>query len=420
MRRHGMLAGVAVLLVSAVVALAEPLTLEEMQKTIHQLKARVVSLEKEIGRQKINETRQDETLKLVKEIQADTASRPALPQWMDNLTFYGDLRLRYQGECFSGRNEKNRNRARFRVRFGVRKTWLDEQMEVGFRLATGSSDDPTSTNQTFDDHFSEKKVWIDLAYARYSPNWAKGLTVVGGKMKNPLVHTDLVWDSDLNPEGVWAQYGRKCGDFEPFANAGYFILEDSGGGHDTILMSYQAGFHWNLCEDVKWTFAGTYYDTDHFDTSYRAANGNNMVGGDLAAGKFQMVGLTNKVAFKAFNLPMNVYFDFIHNCGDDDSMPGYKSQSNGYAVGVKVGKNKKKGDWSLGYKYAYIEANATPGAWNDGDFGGSNRKGHVLGAVYSLTDALTLGGKLIHTEPVAGSAEDQRDTAVQADLMWKF
>jgi len=420
MRQCGIVVGLSVFLMSSVAVLAEPPSTEELMKTIHELKARVTSLEKEVSQQKISETRQDETLKLIKEMQADTATRAALPQWMDNLTFYGDLRLRYQGECFSGRNEKNRNRARFRVRFGVKKTWLDDQLEVGFRLATGSSDDPTSTNQTFDDHFSEKKVWIDLAYAKYKPKWAKGLTVIGGKMKNPLVHTDLVWDSDLNPEGVWAQFARKCGDFEPFANVGYFILDESGGGHDTILMTYQAGFNWKLCEDVKWTFAGTYYDTDHYDTSYRAANGNNVVGGDLAAGKFQMVGLTNKVSFKAFNLPMSAYFDFIHNCGDEDTTAGYEDQCNGYAAGVKVGKNKKKGDWSFGYKYAYIEANATPGAWNDSDFGHSNRKGHVLGAAYNLSDSLTLGGKLFHTEPIAGSSENQRDTTVQADLVWKF
>lgn len=420
MRRYCVLIGGLALVMLSTVAVAGEATAEDMQKTIQELKARLATLEQVVDKQKENETKQAETLKVIKEMQADAASRPALPKWLDDLKFSGDLRLRYQGECFSGRDAKNRNRARFRLRFGVKKTWLDDQMEVGFRLASGSSDDPTSTNQTFDDHFSEKHVWIDRAYAKYEPNWLKGFTIVGGKMANPLVHTDLVWDSDVNPEGVWAQYKYKVDNFEPFASAGYFILDESGSGYDTILMSYQAGFDWKLAKDVTWTFAGTYYDTDHFDTSYRAANGNNAVGGVLAAGQFRMINLTNKVGFTAFNLPMSAYFDLVHNCGDEDSTPGYTGQDNGYAVGLKVGKNKRKGDWSFGYKYAYIEANATPGAWNDSDFGGSNRKGHVMGATYNLTDSLTIGGKVFHTEPIAGSSQDQRDTTVQADLVWKF
>ena len=153
-----MLVGVLALTMLSTVAMAGEATVKDMQDTIQELKARLATLEQEVGKQKVNKTEQAETLKLIKEKQADAASRPVLPKWLDDLKFSGDLRLRYQGECFSGRNTKNRNRARFRLRFGVKKTWLDDQMEVGFRLASGSSDDPTSTNQTFDDHFQPNQM----------------------------------------------------------------------------------------------------------------------------------------------------------------------------------------------------------------------------------------------------------------------
>ena len=117
---------------------------------------------------------------------------------------------------------------------------------------------------------------------------------------------------------------------------------------------------------------------------------------------------------------MSVYFAWVHNCGDEDSDPEYSDQSDGYAVGLKVGKNKKKGDWSASYKYAYIEANSTAGAFNDSDFGHANSKGHVFGGKYNLADFLTLGGKVFYTEPVTGSHENERDVTVQADLVWKF
>ena len=152
----------------------------------------------------------------------------------------------------------------------------------------------------------------------------------------PFVHTDLVWDTDVNPEGFWGEYRLKVCSAEPFVGVGYFIMNESGGAHDTIL-----------------------------------------VGGVLAAGQFHVINLTNIVGFEAFGLPMKAYFDWVHNCGDEDNDEDWDCQDTAYAVGLKIGKNKKKGDLSFSYKYAYIEANATPGALNDALFESSNRKGHV-------------------------------------------
>ncbi len=415
---------VSVLVVSclaASLATAAPAKLsdQQLQATVLELKARLAGVENQLAEQPA--MTRAEPLKIVREVQTDASGRPDLPKWMENLKFYGDLRLRYQGECFSGTKDKDRHRARYRLRFGITKTWLDKQMEVGFRLASGNDESPTSTNQTMDDNFEKDEIWIDRAYAKYQPNAVKGLTLVGGKMANPWVHTDLVWDSDVNPEGFWAQYKTQVLEgFTPFASVGFFVTDEIKKGHDTTLVAYQAGFDLQVCKAVKWTSAVAYYDYDHLDKSFRTGNGNNVVDSRLNAGQFHMINLTNIVKFKAWNLPMKVYFDWVHNLGDGDGMHPFNDQSDGYAAGIKVGKNKKKGDWSFGYKYAYIEANSTPGQFNDADFGGANRKGHVFGAKYNLTNFLTAGGKVFHTEDVTGSSENERDTLVQADLEWKF
>jgi len=440
----------AVLLCGAT-AMAEPADVEELQKTIAELNATLKAQQAQIDQLecKMDEGMQAEMAKVARELADDAAKQSALPTWLDNLKFYGDMRLRYQNDCFAER-EKKRNRARFRLRFGFTKTWLDDQMEVGFRLASGSDCDPTSTNQTFTDHFNRKTILIDRVYAKWEPKSVPGLTVMGGKFGTPMVHTDLIWDSDVNPEGVWAQYRHKCGDFSPFVNAGYFILDsdyispagamidrDNDGTadftyRDVILVTYQVGMDWKITEDVKWTIAATYYDFDHLDVSYRAANGNNtftvntLDGLDaysfdrLAARQFHMINLTNKVDWKLFDLPWAAYFDWVHNCGDEDTAFGYTDQRDGFAVGAQVGQNKKKGDWSVAYKYAYIEANCTPGALNDSDFGHSNRKGHVLAGKYNLADSLTVRAGVYLTEPVTGLYEDDLDVATQVDLVWKF
>ena len=380
--------------------------------------------------------RLEKMFKMVKEIRADAARRSAAPAWLGNLKFSGDLRLRYQGESFEAHGKKNRQRLRFRLRLGFEKSWLNGQMLVKFRLASGepwhyqkckspTSDfsDATSTNQTLGRFFSEKPVWIDLAYTQYKPIWMKGLRVVAGKMKNPMVHTDLVWDSDVNPEGVWTSYARKFEKLEPFAGVGYFVVDESSGGFDVDLWVYQLGLNWKIFKGLTYTIAGTYYDYDHLETANIHGNGNHLSApADFVylAGKFQMINLTNRVKWNMFGLPMVAYFDWVHNCGNEDNSRNYSRQSDGYAVAIEVGANNKQGDWSAGYKYAYIEANAVPDTFNDADFGHVNRKGHVWTVKYNVTDSMIIGGKILYTGPVTASRGDSHAVTVQGDLFWRF
>jgi hypothetical protein len=422
-------------------AVAEPANMEELQKTVQDLNAALKAQQARIEQleTKLNEGARAEMAKVAREIAADAAKRSAAPKWLDNLKFYGDLRLRYRGDCYSGESSgvprtKDRNRGQLRLRFGFTKTWLDDQMEVGFRLASGTTNDPTGSNQDLTDNFSKKPLWIDRAYARYRPRCLPGLTMIGGKMATPLVHSDLVWDSDLNLEGVWAQYKHKLGDFEPFVNAGYFIVNenyasptgDTADSHtlrDVTLVAYQAGFDWKIAKAVLWTLAATYYDFDHYDVGYARAGGNDewdMGAYDRLAVNFRTVNITNKVAWNAFGLPMGAYADWVRNCDDQDNAHGYRDQDCGFAAGLTVGQNRKKGDWSAGYKWAYIEANCTPGAFNDSNFGHSNRKGHVWRATYNLADWLTLGASLFWVEAITGPHAGETDVQTLVDLIWSF
>jgi len=244
-------------------------------------------------------------------------------------------------------------------------------------------------------------------------------------MANPLVCTNMVWDSDVNPEGFFVGYKPKCGPVEPFAGVAYFILDDTRTGTDVTtatMQAFQAGFDWTIVKDVKWTTAATYYNFDGLPTGYRAANGNDVFPpGHLAANGFRTINLTNMVGFPVCGLPVNVFFDWVHNCADTDSQPDFTNQSDGFNAGVKVGKNKKKGDWSVGYRYAYIEANSTPGELNDSDFEYSNRKGHVFSATYNIADFLTVGAEVFWTRRVVdpgGNTNGDVDSFI--DLVWSF
>ena len=117
-------------------------------------------------------------------------------------TFSGDLRLR--GEPFFGGPADQslvRDRLRYRLRFNVNAK-LDNDISGGFSLASGDLNDPISTNQTTNQFYTRKAFAVDRAFVNYNPHYFKPLTLTGGKFVYPWYNTELVWDKDLNPEGL--------------------------------------------------------------------------------------------------------------------------------------------------------------------------------------------------------------------------
>jgi len=404
------------LAVGTVAAAEEGPTRQELLAMIQALKKRNELLEQRFADLEARvvqgaggpELSRDQVRALVEEMLAE--ARDAMrPGWMENLTFFGDFRLRYEyrrwAESTGGRND-DEGRARYRLRVGVKKKWPQEDLEVGFRIASGDTGVATSTNETMGDFFTRDQFMIDRAYATWTPKTIPGLLVTGGKIAQPWVTTDLVWDADINPEGVWVRYavpGIEA--ITPFVAAGVFFLSNNNPGDDANMNAWSTGYHWQLDEDVMWTQAFTFYETYH----YRA---------DLAAGEeWDYLNLTNKLNFKAGKVPMQAYVDWVHNCGANRDTPD--EQNDGVAFGVKAGKNKKKGDWSVRYVYKYIQLEASPRTFNDGDFG-DGRKGHVVGVKYNVTDYMQAAATLYLTEPIYNPDPDGDRVRLQTDLIWNF
>ncbi|MFP3927588.1 MAG: putative porin [Desulfobacteraceae bacterium] len=156
---------------------------------------------------------------------------------IDNLTLKGDLRLRYE------RRDRNRPageeeddaRDRFRTRFRLGGIWQNdaENWEAGAGLATGS-DGPTSTNATWskNKHFETGDIRLDYAYAKHEFNDSFRITL--GQHKNPYQTTWALWDGDVRPAGLTAQYEK----------GGLFL---TAGGYDI----YQAGDDVSMMFSVK-------------------------------------------------------------------------------------------------------------------------------------------------------------------------
>jgi polyhydroxyalkanoate synthesis regulator phasin len=147
-----------------------------------------------------------------------------IPEWVRKMQLKGDLRLRYENIDRDVDNFVQRDRYRYRLRLGF-LTKIAEDMEVGFGFASGT-DDPRSTNQTYGKEFNKGDIRIDYAYAKYKPfSW---VTLIGGKFENPLWRpTDTFWDSDINPDGMAAQFTYAYSpSIDLFMNTGWFIIDE--------------------------------------------------------------------------------------------------------------------------------------------------------------------------------------------------
>ncbi len=398
--------------------------------------------------------------------------------WLKGAKYSGDLRLRYEGFDYYDKNsdagstttsaDRTRNRFRIRLRWGFEKDYGDD-WKVGFRLATGNTTDPTSTNQTLGNagYFTFKAINVDRAYATYEPSSLKdkgiltGVKIGGGKFENPFFRysTPMVWDSDVTPEGIFEQanLGLINTDTDKLnfqATTGQFVInENAAQATDANLFGYQGALSWttsdfHTAQPVDIATAVSFYDYTNWFGTIKAANNTAATSflrtNSIVADDFRVLDIYPEVTFNVKkDLPLMLWYDYLintANVGTDDT-----AQSNGddihdsdsaWGLGLKLGKAKKKDSWEMSYGYYEIGVNATPAAFDDADWGGpglngfTNRKGHRFGLVYQLTDnvGLYLTGYVIRPlHPFNGNAtigiQNSTNESVfrsQVDLVYKF
>ncbi len=442
---------------------APNITVSDLATRFEKLETRIVELQHQLVQQEQRHNEEIETLRRAIEIEGPQEKTvalpgpvPAVPKWFDGLEFSGDFRLRYEAFDFTSGNpaeDDPRNRFRFRLRYGFEKTLLPD-MKVGFFLSSGSTNDPTSTNETFDGNFVYKTTVIERAYATYAPSWAERgpiekLEITGGKFKNPFETgtSEIIWDRDVRPEGAYEKIDFNIVNSENFkvtgyATAGQFILnEDATLGSGTIggdaeLWAVQLGLNpkfktplgdkpVSLLTAVSYYGFSEYAEKGHFGSF---ARGNPNITGspsELDAGSFQIFELYNELKIPLDPLPgLRLFFDWAINGGEDAPDQALGGADDAWALGARLGEAKIKGNWEVGYEYRLIEPNSVVGAFNDSDFGigFSDKRGSVVKAKYMLTDHLELGTAafLVNNAGADSISIDEEQRRFQVDLAWKF
>lgn len=178
--------------------------------------------------------------------------------WVSQVKLFGDFRLRSQFNYFGrgnindiidfnqfnagGPTEINpsqssfappllntttdrNNRTNFRLRFGLIAA-IDDHIDLTVRLAGGDNNSPVSTSSTLGGGFTKKNIWIDQAFVNMRP--LDGVVLTGGRMANPFYSNDIIWDVDLNFDGLVlaANSGERFGDrFKLSAVGGAFAFQ---------------------------------------------------------------------------------------------------------------------------------------------------------------------------------------------------
>ena len=344
----------------------------------------------------------------------------ALPKWVQNIKFKGDLRTRYQWEKQKGSEERHRGRIRFRLGSEMKVT---EGLKVAAGLATGGTD-PRSTNETLDNTFETPDIRLDYAYAQYVPvSW---LTLQGGKIKGTPFWTpsDLLWDSDINPDGVAVNlnYGLSS-NIDAFFNTGLFILDESSSDtSDPFMYVLQPGVDVKLSDGINLKTAVSYYGFDNIKGSaLDYSSGTNSLSGGGLRYNYDSLGVSTEIGFKnPLGIEAVPYFALI---GEYINNFDPSSDNNGFLVGCSVGDKKvgKKGQWQAKYLYRRLERDAFPDTFPDSDFygGETNAKGHEAIFQYGLLDNVILGLDYYYSEPIKGAAKN-KEHLLQTDIVFKF
>lgn len=357
----------------------------------------------------------EERVRVLEEQSAEKASTFELPSWLKIFTFKGDLRLRYQFEDETGDTGRHRGRFRYRLSIGAE---VIEGLKVGFGIASGG-DDPRSTNQTFQDTFSSKSIRIDLAFAEYKP--VAWLSIMAGKFKNPLwTPSDLLWDSDIRPEGVSVVIDRKVAPgVSVFFGTGLFVLDEISGGSDPLMLPFQGGVKIHLAKQVVLRLAATYYEfVDVQGKRLDFSAGTNTLRGDVLAFDYDAVNVSAELGFVELFGPVlpyiGVFGEYVHSFDPSND-------NNGFLGGVSIGHRKisATGHWQLKYMYRRLERDAWPDALPDSDFfgGGTNAQGHEVILVVGIVKHVSAGIDYYHTEEIDSNTEQD---VFQFDVVFKF
>jgi len=360
-----------------------------------------------------------------KEETKKAVAKELIPQWVSKTKLYGDFRLRYQ--YVDVQDQRSQSQGRFRVRLNL-DIEVAEKVKFIFGIASGGND-PRSANQSFGGDWDKKQININYAYVNYSP--FKWLNLEGGKMANPIYTvSQLLWDEDINPEGVAAQIDypiNPC--LSLLLNAGAFVLQDNKNNTptDPWMWVIQPGFAWKSERGLQAKFAAGYTSFENFQDNpqqkYSSGTNTYITEGStkLYKYKYNLATMTGEMGLKN-PIPGFAPIRYAGLFGEYTNNISTSNGKSGYLTGLTFGDEKvvEKGQWFFRGDWRRLEKNAVPDILPDSDFyfGDTGVSGYVLQFRYGLWKNINLQTKYFRAEQISGPGKPEN--LIQTDLNFKF
>jgi hypothetical protein len=178
-------------------------------------------------------------------------SKWKITEGIKSVQLYGDIRFRYENRdaSDSADNHIDLQRIRYALRFGLRGDAFDD-FYYGLRLETAVNPrspwvtlGTSSSSSPYQGPFgkSTDSLGVGQVYIGWRPSdW---LDVTIGKMPNLLYTTPMVWDSDINPEGLVERLKYTVGQADFFGTMGQFYYADFNPNNVSPGLGFNLGAH---------------------------------------------------------------------------------------------------------------------------------------------------------------------------------
>ncbi|RYG37705.1 MAG: hypothetical protein EON93_03225 [Burkholderiales bacterium] len=385
----------------------------------------------------------------------------ALPEWVEGIKISGDFRARYQNEdvptsrlapdgtllegnfpffpdvaainkaggvtdaagfpLLNSTVDRQRSNYRARLAFSAE---VNDMVTVGLRLASGDDASPVSTNSTLGEAFYKDAIWIDRAFVDVEP--IKGVNITAGRMPNPFYSTDMIWDADINPEGLAISgkhnFTDSIGVFGTIAGG---PLQERELFDDTYLLGMQLGATARFGDMVRIKGAVSKYQFDGVQSEKNAPDGSRLKdwtapkylskgnsvfnmrtdGQTTLAGlasKFDLLAYTAEIAFVAGEQQYKLTGEVVTNEAMNAQTiaflrgePGVEAGDMGWQVRFDAGHPtvSEFGQWRFGAAYKYVETDAVLDIFADSDFGlgGTDIEGYIVEGEVGIARNTTMG-----------------------------
>lgn len=307
---------------------------------------------------------------------------------------FGDALIRYEANDADDDRFK-RDRGVLRARVGANYQASDN-FNLSAMLETGDPDDPNSGYTTLSNFADDIQVSLSQAYGAYQIGQ---LEIQVGKLPNPFLKNDVLWDGDVYPEGVALIYEAPLNsDTLSLRAAGlHFAIDESAGGPDSSMTGGQFALTYHNGGAWASNFAVAYYDYD-LSSSDGAGPGDFRTNRVTPAGEylsdFNLTDILASITYSGFGkaYPITFSTDYVLNSG------AINGDEAAFSLDLNLGPAQA---WQVGYSYSEVETDAVLAAFsNDNYILATNYRTHDIAGKYRLSNGVTLSASWFHYQPL--------------------